>query len=156
MPSHCSLEHGLMVTLLALKVLSPTQCLLPTRHELFATSSPIGLVTLAPIPTWQKCPHCFATCFYHLAFKRVLNCSSVMSRATEILWFQASNTSFWWRVPKYRWFPSADPFTDSSQGGKSIIGASGGRAPRVLFPEEILITPPTTQPSVGADKKLCS
>lgn len=73
--------------LLALKVLSPTQCLLPTRHELFATSSPIGLVTLAPIPTWQKCPHCFATCFYHLAFKCGLNCSSVMSGATEMLWF---------------------------------------------------------------------
>lgn len=88
--------------LLALKVLSPTQRLLPTRHELFATSSPIGLVTLAPIPTWQKCPHCFATRFYHLAFKCGLNGSSVMAGATEMLWFQASNTSFRWRVPKWR------------------------------------------------------
>lgn len=91
--------------LLALEVLSPTQCVLPTRHELFATSSPIGLVTLAPIPTWQKCPHCFATCFYHLAFKCGLNRSSIMSGATEMLWFQASNTSFRRQVPKCKWFP---------------------------------------------------
>lgn len=95
-------KMGLWSPLLVLKVLSPTQCLVPTRHELFATSSPIGLVTLAPIPTWQKCPHCFATCFYHLAVKCGLNLSSVTSRATKMLWFQASNTCFRWQVPKCR------------------------------------------------------
>lgn len=78
-------NRGLWSPLLALEVLSPTQCLVPTRHELFATSSPIGLVTLAPIPSWQKCLHCLATCFYHLAFKCGLKLSSVTSRATETL-----------------------------------------------------------------------
>lgn len=72
-------------------MLLPTQCLVPTRHELFATSSPIGLVTLAPLPTWQRCLHCLATCFCHLAFKCRLNLSLVTFRATEMLWFQASN-----------------------------------------------------------------
>lgn len=78
-------NRGLWSPLLVLEVLSPTQCLVPTRHELFATSSPIGLVTLAPIPSWQKCLHCLATCFYHLAFKCGLNLSSVTSRATKTL-----------------------------------------------------------------------
>lgn len=76
---------GLWSPLLVLQVLLPTRCLVPTRHELFATSSPIGLVTLAPIPTWQKCLHGLATCFYHLAFKRGLNLSSVTSGATKML-----------------------------------------------------------------------
>lgn len=69
----------------------PTQCLIPTRHELFATSSPIGLVTLAPIPTWQRCPHCLATCFCHLAFKCRLNLSFITLGATKMPRFQASN-----------------------------------------------------------------
>lgn len=77
---------GLWSPLLVLEVLSPTpRCLVPTRHELLATSSPIGLVTLAPIPTWQKCLHGLATGFYHLAFKRGLNLSLVTSGATKML-----------------------------------------------------------------------
>lgn len=93
---------GLWSPLLILEVLSPTQCLVPTRHELFATSSPIGLVTLALIPTWQKCLHYLATCFYHLAFKCGLNLSSVTSRASRMLWFQALNTCSRQPVPKCR------------------------------------------------------
>lgn len=72
-------------------MLLPTQCLVPARHELFATSSPIGLVTLAPLPTWQRCLHCLATCFCHLAFECRLNLSLVTFRATKMLWFQAAN-----------------------------------------------------------------
>jgi hypothetical protein len=83
---------GLWSPLLVLEVSSPTQCSVPTRHKLLATPSPIGLVTLAPIPTWQKCLHCLATCFCHLAFKCGLNLSLVTFRATRMLWFQASNT----------------------------------------------------------------
>ena len=92
-----------MVTLACSEVLSPTWCLVPTRHELFATSSPIGLVTLAPIPTWQKCLHGLATCFYHLAFKRGLNLSSVTSGATKMLQFQALNTCSRRQMPNHRW-----------------------------------------------------
>lgn len=49
-------NKGLWSPLLVLEVLLPTECLIPTRHELFATSHPVGLVTLAPIPAWQRMP----------------------------------------------------------------------------------------------------
>lgn len=121
--------------LLVLEVLSPTQCLVPTRHELFATSSPIGLVTLAPIPTWQKCLHCLATCFCHLAFKCGLNLSSVTSRATKMLWFQASDTCSRWRVPKSRQ-SSHRPVHSCTLHGMRRNQSFLRTAPQVLFLEE--------------------
>lgn len=84
-------NKGLWSPLLVLEVLLPTECLIPTRHELFATSSPVGLVTLAPIPAWQGCLQCLATRFYHLAFQCGLNLSLVTFGATGMLWVQVSN-----------------------------------------------------------------
>lgn len=152
---------GLWSPLLVLEVLSPTQCLVPTRHELFATSSPIGLVTLAPIPTWQKCLHCLATCFCHLAFKCGLNLSSVTSRATKMLQFQASNTCSGRQVPKSRQSfhrPVHSWTLHVMRGDQSFLRT----APRVLFLEEASLlhtfchTFCNTQPPLGAERELCS